>query len=168
MHLATQDAHLLNFKISFFEQLTLFPNDITSTAQNLTSQIDTRAADGQKKVGIFYKILKKLPRVVVEEVVDSHRCHQLIIGYHRWHRCGTQYLAGHHQQSQHWLPVTSATDSIELYLHRLLSVTKCPMLTRDGDIKNVSKAVLILTLMPAVFHCFAFKKKFLSYSSNDF
>jgi hypothetical protein len=36
--------------------------------------------------------------VVIGEI-GSHRCHQLIIGYRRWHRCETRYIAAHRYQS---------------------------------------------------------------------
>ena len=36
---------------------------------------------------------------VLSVVIDSHRCHRLTIGYRRWHRCETQYIAGHREQS---------------------------------------------------------------------
>ena len=36
---------------------------------------------------------------VVIDVIGSHRCHRQIIGYYRWHRCETRYIAGHREQS---------------------------------------------------------------------
>jgi hypothetical protein len=32
-------------------------------------------------------------------IIGSHRCHRLTIGYRRWHRCETRYIAGHRKQS---------------------------------------------------------------------
>ncbi len=36
--------------------------------------------------------------VVIGEI-GSHRCHRLIIGYRRWHRRETRYIAAHREQS---------------------------------------------------------------------
>ncbi len=42
--------------------------------------------------------------LVVIDAIGSHRCHRLINRYYRWHRCDTQYIAGHWRQNQHLLP----------------------------------------------------------------
>jgi hypothetical protein len=36
---------------------------------------------------------------VVIDVIGSHRCHRLNIGYRWWHRCETRYIAGQREQS---------------------------------------------------------------------
>jgi hypothetical protein len=47
--------------------------------------------------------------VVIGEI-GSHRCHQLIIGYRRWHRCETRYFAAHRIKVSIGYPRTSASE----------------------------------------------------------
>jgi hypothetical protein len=67
------------------------------------AKIDENIRKMQKKLVGNTVFAEELPDSsvlsVFIDVIGSHRCHRLIIGYYRWHRCETRYIAAHRYQN---------------------------------------------------------------------